>query len=155
MLVSTPRILQRRNQKVLTLLIQNVDKQSLPENCGILHVNSNKLYFFDSQIQPDEIKQLEIPYNHENDQNSNQSEENNDDVYRLVYVDHQGIRRVFGKKILVRDWRRTARQVLQKAIQVQDILGGSAIDYVRFIKNNQCENDSAQEITERFVDEAE
>ena len=62
MVVSTPRVVQRDGQKVLTLLIQNLDKQHLPENCGILHVNSNQVYFFGHQIEQDQIKQLEIPY---------------------------------------------------------------------------------------------
>jgi len=51
--VSTPRVVHRDGQKVLTLLIQNLDKQHLPENCGILHVNSNQVYFFGHQIEQD------------------------------------------------------------------------------------------------------
>ena len=76
-------------------------------------------------------------------------------MYRLVYLDGNGIRRVFGRKIVVHDWRLNARKVLAQATEVQAFRGGDVIDYVRFIKTHHRQNDSVDEITARLVEETD
>ena len=76
-------------------------------------------------------------------------------MYRLVYLDGNGIRRVFGRKIVVHDWRQNARKVLAQAAEVQALLGGDVIDYVRYIKTHHLQNDSVDEITARLVEETD
>ena len=66
-------------------------------------------------------------------------------VWRLAYNDDKEVKRIFGRKIFV-DGKNNTSEILEKSLEVQKILGGDAINYVRFIKQKNLVKSSIYEI---------